>query len=162
MFATVSFHGSSQLGSRCDGRGWIQVAGSASKQWHSNRINVYIYIYIYIYIQLNDHCQMAFTADQVFVFQRSNAGTPALQHYFLTYAPPSTTLLFGRKAFAKVESSCNRSSLCQGRKLLPAIEFTATIIFGRKAWVKVNLTDLTTQRGYIGGQQSTTRLRKKW
>ena len=37
----MSLHGSSQLGSRCDGRGWISVAGSASKQWNKFRFQYF-------------------------------------------------------------------------------------------------------------------------
>jgi hypothetical protein len=36
----VSFHGSSKSGSRCDGRGWISVAGSASKQWNKFSVSI--------------------------------------------------------------------------------------------------------------------------
>ena len=82
------------------------------------------------------------------------AGTPALRAsvsglrphiFFLKYAPPNDrqrfylveNLLSRSKAAVKAESSCNWSSLGQGRNLLPEIEGKGIIVFGRKAFVKV-------------------------
>ena len=76
---------------------------------------------------------------------RSENSGPAGLRFFFQYAPPNDrqrfylveNLLSRSKTAVKAESSCNWSSLGQGRNLLAEIEGTGTIVFGRKAFVKV-------------------------